>query len=221
LEEVDHERRAGHRRHGRFLAGEELDEHRSPRHQPLARQLVAGSGAARRHRRDIEDVVERHRRDRGLGPPRLPLPPVAKRGAGEVDPGTLRRLPGFRDVADPEAPHLRKLAGRLRLAQPRGSGSGGTSPRAARLRWTYLPITSISTLTRSPGTRRERVVIVSVWGISATSKRSAARAETVRLTPSTVTDPFSTRNGASSGGTENASTRCSVRSRRSTTRAVP
>ena len=40
------------------------------------------------------------------------------------------------------------------------------------------------------------MVTASVCGMSATSKRSSPRAATVRLTPSSVTEPFSTMNGA-------------------------
>jgi hypothetical protein len=58
---------------------------------------------------------------------------------------------------------------------------------------TYLAMTSTSRLTRSPGRLAPSVVTSAVWGMIATVKPSSSGSTTVRLTPSTVTDPFSTR----------------------------
>src|SRR5690606_21105222 len=57
----------------------------------------------------------------------------------------------------------------------------------------YLAMTSTSMLTGSPTARRPSVVTSDVWGINATVNTSSRTSTTVRLTPSTVTDPFSTR----------------------------
>ncbi len=60
-------------------------------------------------------------------------------------------------------------------------------------RSTYLAITSTSRFTRSPGRLAPSVVTSAVWGMIATVKPSSSGCTIVRLTPSTVTDPFSTR----------------------------
>ena len=60
---------------------------------------------------------------------------------------------------------------------------------------TYLAIMSASRLTASPGCLWPSVVRSSVSGIRLTSSQAAAGAggaETVRLMPSTATEPFST-----------------------------
>src|SRR4030095_5438186 len=62
---------------------------------------------------------------------------------------------------------------------------------------TYLPITSISRFPRRPGFRRPRVVHSSVCGMTMTSKAPLSSEATVRLTPSTATDPLGMRSGAS------------------------
>src|ERR1700722_10528827 len=68
------------------------------------------------------------------------------------------------------------------------------SPKLSpRMRSTYLTSISLSTLTRSPGRLKPRVVILSVCGMSATVKRRLRILKTVRLMPSRVTEPFSTR----------------------------
>ena len=58
---------------------------------------------------------------------------------------------------------------------------------------TYFASTSISRLTCEPGTSSESVVSASVCGISAISKPVSSTAATVSETPSSATDPFSTR----------------------------
>src|SRR5205085_11638339 len=60
-------------------------------------------------------------------------------------------------------------------------------------RSTYFASTSTSRFTGSPGPARPSVVTASVCGIRATVNRRSSTAATVRLTPSTATDPFSTR----------------------------
>ena len=62
----------------------------------------------------------------------------------------------------------------------------------ASRRSTYLAMTSTSRLTRSPGPLRPSVVTSAVWGMTATVKPSSSTSTTVRLTPSTVIEPFST-----------------------------
>src|SRR5262249_18022629 len=71
----------------------------------------------------------------------------------------------------------------------------GRAPPGSR-RSTYLAITSTSMLTLSPTAALPRVVLASVSGIRLTSNQLAASssgltADTVRLTPSTATEPFS------------------------------
>src|SRR6202011_173784 len=63
-------------------------------------------------------------------------------------------------------------------------------PKGSSSRSTYLATTSVSRVTPSPGWRVPGVVTASVCGINATSKLSSSTAVTVRLIPSTVTDPF-------------------------------
>src|SRR5205823_5937028 len=64
---------------------------------------------------------------------------------------------------------------------------------AGRSRSTYFARTSVSRLTLSPGARPPSVVAASVCCTSATAKPSPSTAATVRETPSTVIEPFSTR----------------------------
>ena len=73
----------------------------------------------------------------------------------------------------------------------------GALPPSSRS--TYLAIMSTSRLTVSPGCLRPRVVRASVSGIRLTSIQSGLpceltlpSADTVRLTPSTAIEPFST-----------------------------
>ena len=62
-------------------------------------------------------------------------------------------------------------------------------PLNASERTRYLPITSASMFVACPGLSRPSVVTASVCGINITSKLSSPNAATVRLTPSTATDP--------------------------------
>src|SRR2546426_2048676 len=71
-------------------------------------------------------------------------------------------------------------------------------PLNASERTRYLPITSASMFVACPGLSRPSVVTASVCGISITSKLSSANPATVRLTPSTATDPWGISNGSSS-----------------------
>jgi hypothetical protein len=60
------------------------------------------------------------------------------------------------------------------------------------MRSTYLASTSTSRLTRSPTDAEPSVVSSRVVGMSETVKESPSTPTTVRLTPSTVIEPFST-----------------------------
>src|SRR5262249_42745150 len=66
---------------------------------------------------------------------------------------------------------------------------GHCAPLSASDRCRYFPMTSISTFTDSPSASPPKVVTASVCGITMTSKVVTASAATVRLTPSTATDP--------------------------------
>src|SRR6185295_11720764 len=167
------------------LPGKELNQHRRPPRKVDTRQLVPSGGEIGRDRGQIDQVVERFAgegREIRLAA-RLPEP-----APGEIEPDPLGSGPGARREAVPEM-------GRLgtQLAEARRHGASRTRPRTASARSTYLARTSTSRWTRSPGARLPSVVASNVCGMSATSKLSDPRAETVRLTPSTVTEPFSTR----------------------------
>src|SRR3989338_8585904 len=69
-------------------------------------------------------------------------------------------------------------------------------PLRASDRTRYLPITSASMFTACPTRRAPSVVTASVCGISITSKLPAPSAATVRLTPSTATEPCGIRSGS-------------------------
>src|SRR5205823_2511018 len=86
-------------------------------------------------------------------------------------------------------------------AEPANEVYGSLSAR--RYFITYLPNRSVSTLTASPTCLKPSVVIVRVCGIRATLNRSASTSTSVRLTPSTATEPLVTIWPASSGGTAN------------------
>src|SRR5712691_1459189 len=73
------------------------------------------------------------------------------------------------------------------------------SPLKLRARSTYFPITSISRLTLRPGLRAPRVVRSSVCAMSMIAKALASSPATVRLTPSTATEPCGMSRGAKSG----------------------
>ena len=73
----------------------------------------------------------------------------------------------------------------------------------ASCRSTYLARTSVSRFTRSPILRRPSVVTASVCGIRATLKRSSSTSTSVRLTPSTATEPLLAIWRVSAGGTRN------------------
>src|SRR5581483_297345 len=62
----------------------------------------------------------------------------------------------------------------------------------ASRRSTYFAVTSTSRLTRSPASLWPRVVTSAVCGMTATVKPSSSTSTTVRLTPSTVIEPFVT-----------------------------
>src|SRR5438093_5854903 len=57
---------------------------------------------------------------------------------------------------------------------------------------TYFAKRSVSRFTLVPGCLNPRVVLVRVCGISATLNRSLLTSTSVRLTPSTATDPLGT-----------------------------
>src|SRR6267142_1478344 len=79
-----------------------------------------------------------------------------------------------------------------------GRKPGHVIPLRANERTRYLPITSTSRFVACPGVSRPSVVTASVCGISITSKLKSANAATVRLTPSTATDPWGISSGSSS-----------------------
>ena len=64
----------------------------------------------------------------------------------------------------------------------------------------YLAMTSTSRFTGSPTVRAPSVVTDIVCGMSATENSVSSMSTTVRLTPSTVIDPFSTMYRASPSG---------------------
>src|SRR2546428_9046 len=85
------------------------------------------------------------------------------------------------------------LDGRLDGRKPRH-----VAPLSASDRTRYFPIRSASTFVACPGLSRPSVVAASVYGISMTSKLMSPSAATVRLTPSTATDPWPISSGSSS-----------------------
>src|SRR5262249_39097149 len=79
-----------------------------------------------------------------------------------------------------------------------GREPGHVVPLSASERTRYLPITSASMFVACPSASRPSVVTASVCGINMTSKLRSPSAATVRLTPSTATDPWGIRSGSSS-----------------------
>src|SRR4029450_7407517 len=79
-----------------------------------------------------------------------------------------------------------------------GRKRGHVIPLRASDRTRYLPITSTSMFVAWPGASRPSVVTASVCGISMTSKLRPPSAATVRLTPSTATDPWGISSGSRS-----------------------
>src|SRR5438552_1970273 len=94
------------------------------------------------------------------------------------------------------------------------------APFTASDRCTYLPITSVSMLTARPAASRPSVVTASVCGISITSKAASSSDATVRLTPSTATEPWGISSGASPRSRKAILTRA-VDSTRVTASTVP
>ena len=80
---------------------------------------------------------------------------------------------------------------------------------------------SLSRFTRSPGLRMPSVVAAAVCGMTATVKLRLVHWKTVRLMPSTATDPFSTRYRFRSVGTEKRTRRLSPSSVTAMTRPTP
>src|SRR5947207_460762 len=79
-----------------------------------------------------------------------------------------------------------------------GGERGHDAPLNASDRCRYLPITSISTFTTEPSASTPIVAPASLCGITITSKVVISSAATVRLTPSTATEPCAISSGASS-----------------------
>src|SRR5437016_4393102 len=79
-----------------------------------------------------------------------------------------------------------------------GRKPGHVVPLSASERTRYLPITSASMFVACPGLSRPSVVTASVCGISMTSKVRSPSAATVRLTPSTATEPWGISRGSRS-----------------------
>src|SRR5262249_26895951 len=111
-------------------------------------------------------------------------PPLADLPDGPLDQGDAAHL--FQSSCHQSTP---KPAMRSMSTVRPGAFAGAW---AAWSRATYFPMTSASTLTRSPIWRLASVVRASVSAMSWTSKRSVPTSLTVRLTPSSVTHPFST-----------------------------
>src|SRR6266478_8087830 len=88
-----------------------------------------------------------------------------------------------------------RLAHRIpSLASGPFPGAGGS--RNCKTRCTYLPIISISRFTRLPRASPPRVVATSVCGMTMISKSRSLSRATVRLTPSTATEPCGISSGA-------------------------
>src|SRR6266446_6069597 len=81
------------------------------------------------------------------------------------------------------------------LASGPFTGAGGS--RNCSIRCTYLPIISISRFTRLPRVSPPRVVAARVCGMIMISKSRSLSRATVRLTPSTATEPCGISRGAS------------------------
>ena len=93
--------------------------------------------------------------------------------------------------------------------------------QGATSRSTYLATTSTSSCTGSPGRRRPRVVTSRVWGTRATANQPGPTPATVRLTPSTAIDPFSTTYRSRSAGSSILTSSPSPTAVRSSTLATP
>src|SRR5256885_4942793 len=85
------------------------------------------------------------------------------------------------------------------IKHPNAKPSGYLSNLSKKL-WTYLPIRSVSRLTLSPTLRARKLVCRKVNGMIAVEKPSLLQSLTVRLMPSTATDPFDTRKDARRAG---------------------
>src|SRR5207244_3949482 len=96
-------------------------------------------------------------------------------------------------------------------------GQGPAPSRSWRYFQTYFASSSVSRLTADPGPLKPSVVCSNVCGIRATEKRSRSTSTTVRLMPSTATEPLGTIWAASSCGQRNQTvTHAPSVSRRST-----
>src|SRR5207302_553559 len=117
------------------------------------------------------------------------------------------------------------LSERDRLLLPGAHGlllrGGASGAYAASSRSTYLARTSASRFTIAPGRTMPSVVTAHVWGIRHTVNRSPAVPATVRLTPSTATDPLSTMYRATGAGASISIHQSSPRRSRPVMRPTP
>src|SRR5215470_1426619 len=118
-------------------------------------------------------------------------------GGHEEVPFVLAILVVHDDEDPPCADLLHRLLDLRELTPPLGRHDD--SSRTLSDRSTYLPITSISRFTRRPGLQLPSVVRSSVCGMTMTSKARSSSAATVRLTPSTATEPLGMSSGARAG----------------------
>src|SRR5262249_21451533 len=117
----------------------------------------------------------------------------------QVDEEVLPEL-----VLGPDAALLEEVAQvRERLPLRGGHVAHGFCCWASRHFQTYFARMSVSRFTVSRGRLRPSVGWSGVWGIGATLKPPAVTSTSVRLTPSTATDPLGTICAASSAGHEN------------------
>src|SRR5437867_3388929 len=146
----------------------------------------------------VEDLAD----DTGRGRAREPREVHRRLGVAGAAQDAARHRPQRKDAAragEILGPHLRidhradLLDGRLDARKPRH-----VAPLSASDRTRYLPIRSASTFVACPALSRPSVVAASVYGISMTSKLMSPSAATVRLTPSTATDPWGISSGSSS-----------------------
>src|SRR5207245_2166446 len=103
----------------------------------------------------------------------------------------------------------------------RAHRTASPASRASSRRSRCLASTSTSRFTAAPSARPPRLVRRSVSGISDTEKPCSPTALTVRLTPSTATEPFSTIYRASPASVSMSSTRAQPSTRAPVTVPVP
>ena len=93
-----------------------------------------------------------------------------------------------------DAPGLEKIQSK---SHNHPSGGNPQRPRALSRRSTYLPSKSVSMFNSSPVLRFLRLVTFRVWGITQTRKLCSRTSATVKLMPSSATDPRSPEEASS------------------------